>query len=308
MAPPPRSRRLDFLAVRNTAAGRRLDLADVRWLDPLHLVGVAAHAQLAQRQGSRLIVTGLPADQASYAARMHLGRVIEGFGGEHDLPEVAERDLHDSLLELQPLRSPADVQRLTELVYRRVATHNEPAAHALHVALGEVGDNVFQHARSIGFVAAQTIAERGVLRFAVADTGVGLRATLAPIGAYDHRSAVELALSGERRRRTPGRGYGLPSTVQIITELRGELLLASGDAAAAVAAGGSSARQLPMPFHGTIFEGSVPARAAVAGSQQGRSRRGPAEPPVVSKPAGPAAADPLELSPAAVPLTGEVKQ
>ncbi|HTZ43374.1 MAG TPA: ATP-binding protein [Jatrophihabitans sp.] len=273
MAPAPPSRLLDALAVRHTGAGRRLDLADVRWLDPLHLVGVAAHAQLAQRQGSRLIVHGLPADQATYAARMHLGRMIERFGGEHDLPDVTERDLHDSLLELQPLRSPADVRRLTELVYRRVAPHDEAAARALHVALAEVGDNVCQHARSIGFVAAQTIGERGLLRFAVADTGVGLRATLASIGAADDAGAVRLALSGERRRRTPGRGYGLPSTVRIITALRGELLLASGDAAAAVRTGGTAGHRLAAPFHGTIFEGSVPAGAPVPDAGQPAGRR-----------------------------------
>jgi hypothetical protein len=260
-ARPPR--RLDFLTVRETSAGRQLDLADLRWLDPLHLVGLATHALLAQQAGSRLLLTGLPENQAYYAARMHLGRIIELFGGEHDLPEVNERDLHDSLLEIHPLRTPQDVERLTELVYHRVAVHNETAARALHVAIGEVGSNVCQHARSIGFMAAQTIAEHGVLRFAVADAGVGLRATLASLGAADDRQAVELALSGERHRRDPGRGYGLPGTVRIITELDGELLLASGLAATRVSPGRNMERRLDVAFSGTIFEGAVPARSPI---------------------------------------------
>ena len=200
MVPARPPRRLDFLAVRETEEGRRLDLADLRWLDPVHLVGVATHALLAQQAGSRLVLTGLPENQANYAARMRLGRVIELFGGEHDLPEVHERDLHDTLLEIQPLRNPQDVERLTELVYQRVAQHNEAAARALHVAIAEVGSNVCQHARSIGFMAAQTIAEHGVLRFAVADAGVGLRATLAPIGAGDDRRG---GAAGAVRRAAP---------------------------------------------------------------------------------------------------------
>jgi len=293
-ARPPR--RLDFLAVRETERGRQLDLTALRWLDPLHLVGVATHALLAQRAGSRLLLTGLPENQAYYAARMHLGRIIELFGGEHDLPEVNERNLHGSLLEIHPLRSPRDVERLSELVYLRVAEHNEAAARALHLAIGEVGSNVCQHARSIGFMAAQTLAERGVLRFAVADAGVGLRATLAPLGAADDQQAVQLALSGERRRREPGRGYGLPSTVRIITELQGELLLASGLAASRVSPAGSMERQLDVAFTGTIFEGSVPARAP---APSGRRRPAALHRP----PAGSA-----HPTPDAVPSPGEVKQ
>ncbi|MFL6164454.1 MAG: hypothetical protein ACJ74U_19840 [Jatrophihabitantaceae bacterium] len=282
--------------MRETPAGRQLDLADLRWLDPLHLVGVATHALLAQRAGSRLVLTGLPESQAYYAARMRLGQIIELFGGEHDLPRVNERDLRDSLLEIQPLRNAHDVERLTELVYQRVALRSEPAARALHLAIGEVGSNVCQHARSIGFMAAQTIAEHGVLRFAVADAGVGLRATLASIGAEDDQQAVQLALSGERRKRSPGYGYGLPSTVKIITELHGELLLASGLAASRVSPGRSMDRRLEVAFHGTIFEGSVPARAPVGGG----SRRRPATRHRRS-------AEP-ESTPDAVPSTGEVKQ
>ena len=98
------------------------------------------------------------------------------------------------------------MEQLTALVYNRVAGADPQAARALHIALGEVGSNVCQHARSIGFMAAQTIAEHGVLRFAVADTGVGLRATLSGLGAADDRGragagAVRPASAGEPRPR-----------------------------------------------------------------------------------------------------------
>ncbi len=276
MVPPRTSRRVDFLRAQETSDGRELDLADVRWLDPLHLVGIAAEAHQAQQAGSRLRLVGVQADQANYAARMHVGRIIELFGGEHELPEVTERDQHDSLLEVRPLRNPEDVAELTELVYHRVAVSDPTAAHALHVALGEVGENVCQHAQSIGFMAAQTIAEHGVLRFAVADSGVGLRTTLAGLGAADDLGAIELALAGIRRWQQPGHGYGLPRTVEIITQLQGEMLLASGLAARKIETGRVFDRTLDRPYLGTIFEGSVPAHpAADADPATGRAARPP---------------------------------
>jgi len=274
MIAPRSARRLDFLRARDADGRRTLDLTDVRWLDPLHLVGIAAHAHHAQQAGRRLRLVGLPADQAGYAARMHLGRIVEQFGGEHRLPEVAEQDLHDSLLELRPLRNPADVEVLTALVYRRVAGTDEQAAHALHVALAEVGSNVCQHARSIGFMAAQTIAEHGVLRFAVADCGVGLLATLRGLGAGDDRQALRLALSGQRQLDSPGRGYGLPRTRQLITQLDGEMLLASGVAASRIDAQVRHERRLDQSYPGTIFEGAVPVHPVASSANAGSSRIG----------------------------------
>ena len=270
MVPLRSARRLESLATvecPGQSGVRVLDLADVSFLDPVHLVGVAAQAYRAAAQGGRLRLIGLSADQASYAARMHLGTVIEQFGGEHQLPSVHERDLHDSLLEVRPLRTRKDVRQLTELVFHRAGAQDGELAHALHLALAEVGSNVCDHAQSIGFMAAQTISERAVLRFAVADAGVGLLGTLAGRGAFDDRSALTMALSGTSRTQAPGHGTGLPSTVDIVSSLDGEILLASGSAASTATARGRRHYELVAGFHGTIFEGAVPATS-------GRHRRG----------------------------------
>ncbi|MDQ2838173.1 MAG: hypothetical protein M3Y42_05145 [Actinomycetota bacterium] len=264
MVPARSARRLESLAVLDRADSRDrpirvMDLSDVSWLDPVHLVGIAATAHLAARQGSRLRLTGLEDDQAVYAARMHLGQVIEQFGGEHELPVVREHDRHDSLLEIQPLRTREDVRQLTALVYDKVAAESGEVAHALHLALAEVGSNVCDHSRTIGFMAAQTIAEHGVLRFAVADSGVGLLGTLAGLGATDDQAALRMALSGTSRTQAPGHGNGLTAAVEIVSSLDGEVLLASGDAATSSNAHGRQQRMLGARFQGTIFEGSVPA-------------------------------------------------
>lgn len=268
MVVPARSgSRLEALAVRRfDSSTELLDLSDVSWLDPVHLVGVAALAHRAARAGRRLRVTGLDGDQAGYAARMRLGQLIESFGGEHELPVVRELDRQDSLLEVTELRTSAGVRALAGLVHDRVAGADPEVARALWHGLAEIGDNVCEHARSLGFMAAQTIHEHGVLRFAVADSGVGLLGTLADRGATDDRTALNLALSGASRLHKPGHGTGLPSTVAVVSDLDGEVLLASGHIATTATARGRRHLRLWAGFDGTIFEGSVPATA-------GRHRR-----------------------------------
>jgi hypothetical protein len=236
-----------------------LDLSGVSWLDPLHLVGAAAIAELAAARGSRLRLRGLRGNPAGYASRMHLGAIVEHFGGSHDLPESArELDRSDSLLEVTELATGSDVRQLSGLVYDRIAGHDAEIAHALHTALAEIGANVCEHSGTVGFMAAQTLPSQAVLRFAVADAGVGLLGTLVSQGAEDDRMAILMALSGTSHKQGPGRGTGLPTAVSVVSRLGGEVLLASGSALATANARGRRHAQLANGFVGTIFEGWVP--------------------------------------------------
>ena len=176
---------------------RTVDLRDVAWVDPVHLVSVAALAESARRDGLRFQLKGPVApDRARYAARMGLGTVIAELGGSHDLADVPASQPATHLVEVARLRTSRDVVRLSTLVHERVAELDAELAHALHQGVAEIGQNVCDHAQSVGFVAAQTIPRRGELRFAVADPGVGLLATLRAQGAMDDRNAIELALAG----------------------------------------------------------------------------------------------------------------
>jgi hypothetical protein len=258
-----RGARLESLAVRYLDGARILDLGGTSWLDPLHLVGAAAIAQLAGAEGSTLQLSGLRGDPAGYASRMRLGAIVERFGGSHDLPiSMRERNRHDSLLEVTELATGEDVRKLTELVYDRVAGIDLEIADALHTALAEIGANVYEHSGTVGFMAAQTISSQSVLRFAVADAGAGLLGTLVGQGADSHRMAINMALSGTSRREGPGRGMGLPTVVSVVSRLGGEVLLASGSALATANARGRRHENLRSGFVGTIFEGWVPVTAA----------------------------------------------
>lgn len=257
-------RRLASTGVFTRDATRTVDLTDVRWVDPVHLVTVAAEAEAARRHGLSFRLRG-PAepDRARYAARMRLGQLVDDLGGTHDLSTVQETSGSEHLVEVARLASPADVNRLAALVHDRVAALDRDLAHALHQGVAEIGQNVCDHARSIGFVAAQTIPRRGELRFAVADPGVGLLATLRVRGAESDQMAIDYALSGVSSRG--GRGTGLPSTVRAVTRLGGYLYLASG-AAASMITRQRTANSAGNSFAGTIVEGRVPTRRLTPGT------------------------------------------
>jgi hypothetical protein len=253
--------RLASTAVHTRNGTRVVDLRDVAWVDPVHLVTVAAVAEAAHRDGLAFRLRGPSApERARYAARMRLGDVVTALGGQHDLPDTTRTERSDHLVEVARLTTPTDVHQLAALVHNRVAELNPELAHALHQGVAEMGENVCDHAQSVGYVAAQTIPRRGELRFAVADPGVGLLKTLTGQGARSDRMAIDLALAGVSRMGR--RGTGIPQTVRAVTRLGGYFYLATGDAATMI----TNRRQVHSAgtrFGGTIVEGRVPTRGTM---------------------------------------------
>lgn len=246
---------LAAVGVRDDAA--TVDLRHVTWFDPLLLVAVASMAHGAYRRGRRFRLRG-PADpdRASYAARMRLGHTLDRLGADHDLPRVSERDRRGELLEVSMLAGPADVRDLAALVHDKVRDADRIAAAALYQSLCEIGGNVPEHSGTQGFMAAQTLRHAGQVRFAVADSGVGLLGTLRGRGAVDDEHALTLALSGVSSLPGPERGQGLSSTLHLVSELGGSVALASGQAA--VVASGPGRHRLSAPaFTGTLFGAHV---------------------------------------------------
>jgi hypothetical protein len=237
-----------------------VDLRDVRWVSPTAMVAIAALAHRCQRAGGRFVVHGpVRTDPATYAARMRLGEVLSSLGADHDLPVVSARDQRANLLEVLPVRSDADADRLAALVYGKLRRRDRRLASALHRSIGEVGANVADHAGTIGFVAAQTMPRRNELTLAVADSGVGLLHTLAGRGARDHAQAIEYAVApAVSRFDDPDRGLGLPRTLEVVRELSGSLYIATGDAS--VRHGPHRRRFLrsDLAFPGTVVEARIP--------------------------------------------------
>lgn len=250
------------LAVRSAPDGATIDLTTVQWLTPGLLVGVAAQAQRVRAGGVTLRVEA-PRDRdcADYAARMRLGLVLERLGVAHDLPTVTENDLSDRLIELTPFADASEIAPLAELVHAKTAPRDLDAANTIFQSLSELASNVADHAQAPGFALAQTMRTRDELRFAVADSGVGLLGSLAARGAVDSADAILRALGGVSRLDEPERGNGLRRIVQTIVGLAGEASLASGDAWH-TAEGPSVRRGAAEPaYRGVIFEARIPISA-----------------------------------------------
>jgi len=232
-----------------------VDLRD-GWLQPGHLVGVAALAQSCASRGRPFRLAVGPT-RTSYASRMHLGAVLSQLGAGHALPPVPERARERDLLEVTPLVSPDGTRRLAALVRDKVLAQDPEAAGALYACLTELGLNVQEHAGTTGFAAAQTLLRREEVLFAVADCGRGLAGTLALRGATNDREAVELALRGVSRLDAPDRGLGLRTMVALVGRLGGSLSLISGGAVALAGRAGVRYRESRTPFAGTLVQGRV---------------------------------------------------
>jgi hypothetical protein len=235
-----------------------LDLRDVRWLLPIHLVAAAslAHGHAEAGRSVRLAGPG-DVDTAHYAGRMRLGRLLDAVGAAHDVPTVRERDLRTELLEVTMLQGPDDVRRLAELVHDKVRATDAAAAAALYDCLAELGSNVYDHAGTVGFAAAQTLPRTGYVRFAVGDAGVGLLSTLRGHDARTHRDAIALALSGTSRLPDRDRGRGLPSTLELVSGFGGSLHVVSGTASVNATSTGRTHRDVLVAYGGTLLQGSV---------------------------------------------------
>lgn len=243
-------------------AGTR-DLRAAEWVTPTTMTALAALAHRAGRAGEPFAVRApVRPNPASYAARMRLGAVLDRLGAAHDLPSVVERDQRANLVELTVIETPRDVSRLADLVFRKLRGHDPQLAAALHRSLGELGQNVPEHAATVGFVAAQTLSRRQELLVAVADAGRGLLATLARRGAADHAAAVALATEPDVSEfDEPTRGAGLPTTLRTVREVGGSVYLASGDAAVRHRRRGVLRTRADWAYPGTLVEVRIPLRA-----------------------------------------------
>ena len=224
------------------------------------MVAVAAQAYQARhgRHGLHRQGSG-PKDPAEYAARMRLGRVLDGLGATHDFPTVRERDQREHLIELTAIDDDRTVDRLAALVHSKLRRGDGELARALHKSVGEIAENVTDHAGTVGFVAAQTLPRRKELLLAIGDAGVGMLATLAHRGASTHEKAIELAIRDDiSRYDEPDRGRGLPTALRLIGHEQGNIYIASGTA---------SIRHFPTTrrylhfrdgYQGTIVEARIP--------------------------------------------------
>lgn len=234
-----------------------LDLRRMSWCDPVGLVMVAALAERASAQGwATELYRPSDTNVANYLGRMRLGLAMNELGVEHDLPEVRERPLETSLVELALLTDEDDCDRAAALVRDATAARcGDLVADRLYETLIEAVQNVVHHScASRGFVTAQVFPTKKVVRFAVADAGIGLRKSLSIRGAWDDGAAINLALAGTSRLDERGRGHGFPTMREVTASAGGRIEVISG---LARYNGHRVIRSREEAFDGTLIQGTL---------------------------------------------------
>jgi hypothetical protein len=113
---------------------------------------------------------------------------------------------------------------------------------------GELCNNVYQHSRSLGYVACQEITEtdtKPVLRVGIGDLGIGFFQSLATVytkdiagfeqtkgPVWDEAKAIDIAfipgVSSKRINKDDIRGIGLSTVLAVVKEAKGSLICRSG--------------------------------------------------------------------------------
>lgn len=239
--------------------GLVVDLEGVEFVDPYGMVGLleVGHvlAGRGQKPGLRLPRSG---DVLRYLARMGFFRHSEAIFQDTLAPPLpgapfGRSEGSDVLLEITRIQDSQDIHAIIGRVKQRahtiLATHlryDERAVHGFIVSLSEVCQNIVEHSEASGYVGIQKYFYQrrlgaNVVKIAVMDLGVGIRASLAPRlaarfgSAWGDRVAVEQALlHGASRFAEAGRGQGLANVRRFVQEWQGKLAIRSGTARVAV--------------------------------------------------------------------------
>lgn len=193
---------------------------------------------------------------ANYLSRMGLAEVLDSYEVAHRLPPVnANASLDErSLVKLARFSTDEDVGGLLNIIsYQDIGA---PLRRVVSKSLAEAGCNVPEHAQvDYGFIAAQVTHTGTMLRFAVADGGVGVFNTLKQKGAIDEKQALTWALSGRSEFDTPGRGRGLKGIREGLAQYGGTGTLLSGSSTVTMRNESLYPWVHKSSFPGTVLEG-----------------------------------------------------
>jgi anti-sigma regulatory factor (Ser/Thr protein kinase) len=227
-----------------------------QFVRPHHFVALAC--EVHRRRATTIKV---PERLQGYAARMRLWQSV---GLECPTP-VNERNPGGRFHPLTPISSEATADDLAESVkglFQACGTNDQKTLSAIGTVLSEIFSNCYFHADAgatiCGLGCAQSWPHAQLAQVAVADIGIGIRASLGANPAYHGRLArenanalaTELGVTGKPQGRHSG--YGLALARQLMEKHDGNLLIVSGTEAFRAQSHEHQVRELPSPWAGTM--------------------------------------------------------
>lgn len=204
-------------------------------MEPWIVAALAAWGRAHRAAGGSITVRN--PDRARYAWRMGLGPFLG-----YDPPQIQEREEAGRFIALRSVRDNAGLQELLPAIVTLLHV-TDKAAEAVVYAFSELVRNVLEHSESAdgALVCAQRFGGKTKtprVSIGVADTGVGLRGSLAKAHTVaNDRDAVLMAMKPGVTGAVPSMygtsnnaGAGLFVTRNLSTETLGYFSLASGDA------------------------------------------------------------------------------
>ena len=246
-----------------------IDLTDLQFVTTYGLVGLACTLAHNEKRGFETAVClPLSVNVRNYLSRMGFQTVLDEYSCSKpsDLPIVRSSNLTDLLLELQTFEDNLSIEKLSNLVWNRLDGRVSPQSlDAIYMGLGEIADNVRYHAGiSWGFIAAQTYmtgTPQERITFAIGDIGIGIRKALALYRPNTDLKAIKLALTYDVSGiDEPGRGVGIPTTIEAVTDIQGFVHLRTGVSSVDVFKEKTIENMQTKHLDGTIIGVEVPCR------------------------------------------------
>lgn len=238
-----------------------IDLGQARFIDPYGAACLLLICRQVADRGQQLVCV-LPADQWAQNTATAIGLVaaLRPLAEVRNVLPVDRTTGRTTALALSPIRSRNDVQAvlsyLVDLAHSQLGYATGDVLDATKV-VSELCYNVIDHSRAEGLAVARIYRDRQGRRFvslAVADAGIGIRASLArryaEATAWPHAEAIERALGG-LSSRPQGGGAGLRSIHAVVRRYDGRLAIRSGDTRCFLAADRRPQHAAGASFPGT---------------------------------------------------------
>jgi hypothetical protein len=247
------------------------DLRRLAFIDAYGLVGTAC-ACLSAHGGAGLKIR----PPTAHATRSHLSAMgfrdfLATLGADFELPATPTIKAPDVLVPLSAASDSGGSQALSNLLWEQLEGHvSAQVLHAMYEGVLEMVSNAREHSGTDALIMGQVYwAARGGttpdhddrVQVVIGDTGRGIRQSFLDSGTHSPDSdldAIHLALEYlVSSVADPGRGQGLYTTMELVTETQGRMLVRSGDARVSITSEGRQDDAVPY-LPGVIVALSLP--------------------------------------------------